>query len=125
MIKGNSKRTVTPPGCPLGRSEASGRMPKSLLKEAAKFGVPVAKEADFYNWLVGQVEKLRRHDRALDWENLAEELQDLASRERREPRFAIGGVAQAPVKMAIPPWSRWPKLEEFHKKRTAFNGRFV
>ncbi len=55
-----------------------------FFQEAPKFSVPAAKEADFYHWLVDQAEKLRRHDRTLDWENLAEELQDMGNRERRE-----------------------------------------
>lgn len=43
-------------------------------------------EADFYTWALRQADKLRAHDRDLDWDNLAEEIEALSRSEARELR---------------------------------------
>ncbi len=43
-------------------------------------------ETDFYTWALRQSDKLRAHDRDLDWDNLAEEIEALSRAEARELR---------------------------------------
>src|SRR5690348_8207655 len=52
---------------------------QSRLKPTARI------EEDFHGWLLDQVAALRARDYgALDWEHLAEEIESMAVRERRE-----------------------------------------
>ncbi len=44
---------------------------------------------DFYAWTKEQAETLRRRGNALDWENLAEEIESMGKSERREIRSRL------------------------------------
>jgi hypothetical protein len=47
-------------------------------------------ERDYYTWAIGQARALRAHSsQAIDWENLAEEVEGLARTEARELKSRI------------------------------------
>jgi len=55
-----------------------------LSQRSEKLREGLQKEEDYSGWLVGQASKLRGHRSDLDWDNIAEELEDMSNRERRE-----------------------------------------
>jgi hypothetical protein len=60
-----------------------GTNAESELVEHARPGVQI--EHDYHGWLLDQASALRAHRSiSLDWENLAEELEAMAARDRRE-----------------------------------------
>jgi hypothetical protein len=64
-------------------------------------------ERDFAEWSAKQAELLRQHAvDALDWEHLAEEIEDLAKREQREVRSRLEGLCLHLLKWAYQPEHR-------------------
>jgi hypothetical protein len=68
-------------------------------------------DEDFAVWLRQQAEALRSaaqdgSNQALDWENLAEEIEDLAKRERRELASRVSTIIEHLVKLARSPAKR-------------------
>ncbi len=55
-----------------------------LSQRSEKLREGLQKEEDYSGWLVEQASKLRGHRSDLDWDDIAEELEDMSSRERRE-----------------------------------------
>ncbi len=66
-----------------------------------------AKDADFHAWLLDQAEKLRRHQlRALNCEDLAEELEAMARKDRIELRSRLQNLLAHLLKWAFEPTHR-------------------
>ena len=57
-----------------------------LSQRSEKLRGELQKEEDYSGWLVEQASKLRGHSTNLDWDDIAEELEDMSIRERRELR---------------------------------------
>ena len=55
-----------------------------LSQRSEKLREGLQKEEDYSGWLSRQASKLRGHRSDLDWDDIAEELEDMSSRERRE-----------------------------------------
>ncbi len=63
------------------RKEAAGAKPANLNKMPISGGY----ESDYYDWLSRQAQALRsQQPDLLDWQNLAEEIEAMAAREKRE-----------------------------------------
>jgi hypothetical protein len=61
-------------------------------------------DRDFYSWALEQSDALREHrTEALDWENLAEEVGDLARNERRAFRSQCARLVEHLLKFAFAP----------------------
>ena len=55
-----------------------------LSQRSEKLREGLRKEEDYSGWLVEQAAKLRGHCSDVDWDDIAEELEDMSNRERRE-----------------------------------------
>ena len=72
--------------------------------------VPLADyEGDFYAWTQQQAEMLRaRAPRGLDWENLAEEIESMGRRDRREVERRLRVILHHLLKWRVQPELRGP-----------------
>jgi hypothetical protein len=84
-------------------STATSEMVQSLLSILTV--EPTVKiEHDFYGWLLYQAEALRgRRSLALDWDNLAEELEAMAAADRRELLRRLTSLFEHLLKLAYQP----------------------
>jgi hypothetical protein len=81
-------------------------------------------ERDYYSWALEQARALKaRHLKALDWENLAEEVEDLARRERRELESRLEVLLEHLLKWQFQPrrrsrsWTATIAMQRFKIRR--------
>jgi Domain of unknown function DUF29 len=68
-------------------------------------------ERNYYTWALKQARALKEHRaEMLDWENLAEEVGDLARSETARTSNSVKGAACASAQMAIPTQAPEPEL---------------
>ena len=104
-------------GPPIFRFKARGAMLDWSGKPgAAMSDVKTLYDKDFFAWTKEQAEGLRStarggSNRALDWENLAEEIEDLGKRDRRELGSRLSTIIEHLVKLqespTVDPRSDW------------------
>ena len=92
----------------------------STVKTASR-GVDYDK--DFHDWAVSQARALREHrPNALDWENLADEIESLGKRDRRKVASDLNKILEHLIKWRYQPEKRktgWRSAIREHRDRIA------
>jgi len=96
----------------------------AMAKTVAKDGAADLRERDFYTWSLGQARALReRRFRALDLENLADEVENLAKTEARELTSYSARILEHFCKLAYWAWLRDRNERIWRAEVDAYRGR--